>query len=107
MNCIKCNAELPPAPVATGAFYNNWCDHCFATLPLSERYPKCTPADLAEMRDRQAKTEAALKAKKAKKQATQAETVANNGKSKKGKKQAVNDDSNGGGDSLFDYQDKD
>lgn len=106
MKCIKCNAELPLA-VAIGVFYNNWCDHCFLTLPLSERYPKTTDAELAEMLDRQAKTEAALKLRKAEKRAKQAETAANNGKSKKGNKKAVNDNFEGGDNSLFDYQDKD
>lgn len=107
MICIKCDRKFPTAPMATGAFYDNWCDHCFVTLPLTERYPETTPAELAEMRDQQAKTQAALKEKKAKKRATQAETTDSNGKSKKGKKKTVDNDFNGGDDLLFDYQDKD
>ncbi|PZO93629.1 MAG: hypothetical protein DI617_08375, partial [Streptococcus pyogenes] len=30
------------------SLWSNWCDYCFCDLPLKERWPKCTPADLEQ-----------------------------------------------------------
>lgn len=101
VGCIHCEDECPPDRTR----YFNWCDNCFTDLPLTKRFPRTTPTELAEMLDGQTKNQAALKAKKLNKQATQAENTANNGKTKKGKRQASDDKFYDGDNLLFDYQD--
>jgi hypothetical protein len=90
---------LPARTPATGALYSDWCDECFVSLPLSERYPKCTPEDLRQIEENRAQLAEAKARKKAKKQG---ETTKENGGKKTRKKKKQEEQ----GTDLWDYEDK-
>lgn len=100
MQCVKCRCELPTRTPATGVFYSNWCDKCFVTLPLPERYPKCTAEDLKQIEINRARSAEAGARKRAKKQG---ETTEENGDKKTRKSKKKQEEQ---GTDLWEYQDK-
>jgi len=95
MNCIWCNAEVNFGPSVA---YRDWCDECFVSRPLSDRWPKTTAQELQEITALMVYLENKRKARIAKKKENNEETKGKRkGKSKKQEEVKVND--------LFYYED--
>lgn len=99
MKCIKCGCELLTRTPPTAALYSDWCDECFVSLPLSERYPQCTAEDLKQIEINRARSAEAKARKKAKKQG---EIVTENGKKARKSKKKQEEEGN----DLWNYEDK-
>jgi hypothetical protein len=94
MQCIWCKAEIN---FASNTAYRNWCDECFVSRPLSDRWSQTTPQEMNKISTLRQYLDGKRKAKLAKKKGESESKEPGKRRGKKQKIEEVND--------LFYYED--